>query len=502
MKTLIKKTLLVLMVFACVIVGVTVKQVVNAETSQYSYEFTEKTITANGSVTLGDASWTVAGDGGYWGYDANSSNKGQQLGSGGKPYKTLTLSTDYFSDKNITNVTINTSGASDIAATMNVTINGASVGSQSLTTTATSYSFNVDNLFGVLAFNFTQTSSKAIYIKSIAVDYVVKEGVSYTDLFTVNTTKSSLNLNWSSTLNQVTGQQYWQQVTDASTLTIGNIYCIVNKENKVALSTTQNNNNRGQFSIDLVDGTFGDDDSIQKITLEAGSVEGTYAFNVGNGYLYAASSGYNHLKTGDLNDNASWDISISDGNATIKAQGTNTRNWLRYNSSSSLFSCYASGQKDVQLFELVSGTFGETVYSIDNLSARFGAQIEKELYEGLVSGATSVEFGVIVAKAKDLENTTLVAAYEANDSVVKSVSFTKEEVLENEYTFAVVVNNVPTTFFAEDFVSTCYVKIDGETYYMLEKQISVLDCMLSYTQSSELSEDQIDLMNKLYNTYK
>lgn len=501
MKTFLQRTISCLIIFVCLLACVSVKQVVNAETGKYSYTFTAKAISANGTTKLGDASWTIAGDGGYWGFDSNY-GKGQQFGSSGKPYKTLTLSTDYFNDKNITNVTINTSGASSINATMNVTINGASIGSQKITATATSYSFSVDKKFGELAFNYTQTSSKAIYVLSITVDYEVQDEVSYTDLFTVNNTKASLNLKWSSTLEEVTGQYYWKQVTDASTLTIGNTYCIANIENAVALSTTQNNNNRGQCSIDLVDGTFGDNDSIQKITLEEGSVSGTYAFNVGNGYLYAASSSSNHLKTGSLNENASWSISIAEGNATIKANGSNTRNWLRYNSSSSLFSCYSSGQADVQLFELVSGSYEETLYSIDNLSVRFGATIEQELYEGLIVEGSSVEFGVAVAKVKDLGSTTLVDAYKANNSAVKTVSFTKEEVLDNNYTFAVLVTNVPESFFAEDFVATCYVEIDGETYFMAQKQISVLNILLAYTQSSELSEEQLDLMQKLYNTYK
>ena len=84
-----------------------------------------------------------------------------------------------------------------------------------------------------------------------------------------------------STLEEVTGQYYWKQVTDASTLTIGNTYCIANIENAVALSTTQNNNNRGQCSIDLVDGTFGDNDSIQKITLSKNSKTKSFS-----SYLY------------------------------------------------------------------------------------------------------------------------------------------------------------------------------------------------------------------------
>ena len=71
------------------------------------------------------------------------------------------------------------------------------------------------------------------------------------------------------------------------------------------------------------------------------------------GLLYAASSSSNNLKTTNKpDDNARWTISIDaeTGVASIKAQGSNSRNILRYNSGSGLFSCYGSGQQDVYLY--------------------------------------------------------------------------------------------------------------------------------------------------------
>jgi hypothetical protein len=82
------------------------------------------------------------------------------------------------------------------------------------------------------------------------------------------------------------------------------------------------------------------------ITLEAGILENTFAFNVGEGYLYASSSSSNQLKTrDDIQENASCGIEITSGGvASIVAQGTNTRNVLRYNVKSDLFSCYESNE--------------------------------------------------------------------------------------------------------------------------------------------------------------
>ena len=87
-------------------------------------------------------------------------------------------------------------------------------------------------------------------------------------------------------------------------------------------------------------------------TLVKGAKDSTYAIKQGNNYLYAASSSANQLKASTtLNDNASWKITVtSAGVATVVAQGTNTRNNLKYNSSSTIFACYSSGQNDISIW--------------------------------------------------------------------------------------------------------------------------------------------------------
>ena len=149
----------------------------------------------------------------------------------------------------------------------------------------------------------------------------------------------------------------WILVTDVSTLQPGDKIVIVANGSDYALGTTQNSNNRAQAAVTKDENkvTFGDD--VQIITLENGKITGTFAFNVGNGYLYAASSSKNYLRTQTtLDNNGSWSITITAaGVATIKAQGTYTHNWLKYNSESSLFSCYSSGQADVAIYKFEDG---------------------------------------------------------------------------------------------------------------------------------------------------
>ena len=155
-------------------------------------------------------------------------------------------------------------------------------------------------------------------------------------------------------------------VTDVNDLELGCNVVIASFEDNAAISTNQKTNNRAQAEI-----TRNDDNTIALgadvavFILGQGTVSNTYSFYcaANSGYLYAGSSSSNHLKTqATLNDNGSFTIEITEsGVATVKAQGTNTRNWLRYNKTSSLFACYGSGQNDICLY--VEGDVGTTYYT-------------------------------------------------------------------------------------------------------------------------------------------
>ena len=145
----------------------------------------------------------------------------------------------------------------------------------------------------------------------------------------------------------------WELVTNIDDIQINDTIIIAAKDYNYAISTTQNGNNRGQASIVKGDNSLTLGEGVQIIILEAGNVDGTFAFNTGSGYLYAASSGSNYLRTENtLSDNSSWAITIAeDGTATIIAQGSNTRNTMQYNKDNGLFSCYGSAsQKAIVIY--------------------------------------------------------------------------------------------------------------------------------------------------------
>ena len=43
--------------------------VFSVQAAEYSYTFTSKLFTANGTKTLNNVDWTLDGNGSYWGYD-------------------------------------------------------------------------------------------------------------------------------------------------------------------------------------------------------------------------------------------------------------------------------------------------------------------------------------------------------------------------------------------------------------------------------------------------
>ena len=135
----------------------------------YAHTLAKGSVAYNSAVTFSGVAWTFTGESSYTGWDSNASAKGVQLGSSSNPHKTLTVTSASFS--NVSKVTINTSGASSISGNCKVYVGDTLVGTITLTTTATNYSFDVANITGEVKFVFTQTSSKAMYIKSIAVDY-------------------------------------------------------------------------------------------------------------------------------------------------------------------------------------------------------------------------------------------------------------------------------------------------------------------------------------------
>lgn len=190
-------------------------------------------------------------------------------------------------------------------------------------------------------------------------------------------------------------------VTDASTLKVGDEIVIAAKGADYALGTNQKTNNRAAAAVTKDGNKLKLGTTVQKLTLEKGKKDNTFAFDTGSGYLYAASSDKNHLKTEKvLSENGSWSVAIADGAATVIAQGSNTRNIMRYNPNTGkgdpLFACYKSGQQDIAIYKI------ETVPAPSNKVAPPTATPAA----GAVEKGTKVTFSCTTADATILYKTT------------------------------------------------------------------------------------------------
>lgn len=213
-------------------------------------------------------------------------------------------------------------------------------------------------------------------------------------------------------------------VTDASTLKIGDKIIIAAATADFAISTTQNKNNRDRAAVTKTNNNtiVNPGADVQLFTLEPGTVDNTYAFNTGSGYIYAASSSDNQLKTQQKNNNnGSWTISCTaEGVATITANGDNTRKSLKYNTSG-LFSCYASGQSAVAIYSDGKGTSSlptPPVIKAENTSVSLNHDDETDHYMTIsITGADAAGITCKVSEKADGtgEAAWLIASYSDTD---------------------------------------------------------------------------------------
>lgn len=141
-----------------------------ADTYSFTFDKNNK-FSGPGTLLLNNVAWTLKTDAGHFMFEGGDNSRGLQIGSKSTPASYIELSTSSFLGT-ITSVKVNTSGAKNINATIDVTVGGAAFGEQQNLTqsTATDFEFK-GSASGELKLNYKNQSKIAIYIKSIEVTY-------------------------------------------------------------------------------------------------------------------------------------------------------------------------------------------------------------------------------------------------------------------------------------------------------------------------------------------
>ena len=200
-----------------------------------------------------------------------------------------------------------------------------------------------------------------------------------------------------------------------------------------AMSKLQKTKNRGAASVTIGSAFNAGKETVGIVSKDAdvavftvGISNGHITFYTGDskdeennevaGYLYAAGSGSgkNYLRTTKIVDpNAEWSVSVAaNGAATIKAQGANTNNLMRYNPNNGnpgnpMFSCYGSGQEPVYIYLLgkTSSVSSMSVEGVKVFAAEGGVEV---VAEEAAEVAVYTAAGQLVRQARVAEGSTLV----------------------------------------------------------------------------------------------
>ena len=237
----------------------------------------------------------------------------------------------------------------------------------------------------------------------------------------------------------------YKLITSTAELEAGAKYVIGNalSSSAVFMSNATNTNNRKQTaSITITDSQISATDEV--LVLELGGTTGAWTFlttnyTSTNGYLTSAATGSNnYCKVVATAESCSYfTISFTNNAAVITSTGRTERNVLRYNSSSSIFACYTSGQNPVYLYKLVeAGTpekpaapaftvAGGSYYgtqSIEITCATAGANIYYTL-DGSVPTSSSTPYtgAISISETKTLK---AIAIKGENSSSVTEATYT------------------------------------------------------------------------------
>ena len=259
--------------------------------------------------------------------------------------------------------------------------------------------------------------------------------------------------------------------------------------------------------------------NVDGLTLEVedGNAENSFAFRITSGdyedqyltWINDKDKINNLAVANSVDDNSSWNVDIDgDGNASITNVATPARR-IWWNVTNPRFACYTDktdgdSYKYVQLWKLdrpeshldFSTTFetlhghenytAEVLTSVDSVAIRFGATVSKTNWDAIKANWTISDYGVMLMKEVDLDNSPYISLEEAfNDGASSSIlkivnkraggaAYADPYLDGDNYLFTVKVSFPDNyTYYDDRIYAVPFVVISDQSYFFNETNITI-----------------------------
>jgi|GEM_PF-6483868 len=364
------------------------------------------------------------------------------------------------------NTTVKFNHGSDELASLAIEVKASSVNITGLPGTSSVYLSETLDLGSLITVTATGSYSNAVTWSSDDTSIAtvtsagVVTGVSKGDAEITVTSKDypSATMTCTVTVSEVVS---YELVTNDGDLTEGSKLLFVCTSKNVAMAA-QSGTYRGKTDVSISNNSIKNpSSSVKVVTLEGEA--GAWYLNTDEGYL-TSTAAKNLTSTSQKADAISWNISITDNNATIDGGTVGT---IQYNASSPRFAPYTSAQTAIQIYGILAEETGTKIHlSAENIVMNYGDAdvtpvVKNADTQEVISGCTFESGNTSVAT---IVNGKIHAVSKGTATItVNHDPDVQQEITYRSTTFTVTVNKADTIQDLYSYSSGTQVDFNG--YY-------------------------------------
>ncbi|GEM_PF-4592912 len=301
-------------------------------------------------------------------------------------------------------------------------------------------------------------------------------------------------------------ENIFTKFTSNDQLILGSKVTIVAAEYEKAIGTaTTYYRNDANITKNDDASTLSDAQSATTLTLLPGLQDNSYCFKTEDGnYLSAVDGTYNNLVDNTSLDNySSFSITLNDdGTATISALA-GERNTIRYNKSSSRFSCYLSTSSTYVFPVCLYGYFEPDSFAKSeptaNLSFKFTDYTNEDgdyLMKDFKDVSMNIKLSYDFSERTDYTTAGAIIKVNGDESLYTGLNGTRVSIDSlsgnkmtwkdyNSSSYTVRINDIPSSAYNTNIMVVGYIQVDGLYHFTKPKTYSVISLLNAYTNSTE-----------------